>query len=428
MVKNVLKNVLDEQLNLIKPGKDVLREIKKITDEFTKTLERNLNEETPDTEVFVGGSFAKGTLVKKDKYDVDIFVRFDHRIDNISLLLGDSLVKTCKSREFKLEKIHGSRDYFKVYSTDNDFYFEIIPVSKIKKAREERNVTDLSYFHVSYVKRKAKKILDDILLAKTFCQANKIYGAESYIKGFSGYALECLIIHYGGFEKMLKGLSKVENKLVVDIENRYKKNDVFFEINESKLGSPVILVDPTYKERNALASLSQETFDRFKKSAISFLKNPNIKFFEKSSIDVKKMIRKANKNKFEFLNLELETDKQTGDIAGTKLKKFSDMLILELSKYFHIKEKEFEYNEEKSAEVFLMLKSKKEIIRIGPPLKMKKHVKSFKKEHRKTYEKGGYLHTKIKVDFSGKDFCKDYSKKYSKKLKEMSVINLKIIN
>ena len=32
-----------------------------------------------DAEIFVGGSFAKKTLIKKEKYDVDIFVRFDKK-------------------------------------------------------------------------------------------------------------------------------------------------------------------------------------------------------------------------------------------------------------------------------------------------------------------------------------------------------------
>ena len=34
-----------------------------------------------DAEVFVGGSYAKNTMIKKDSYDIDIFLRFskDHK-------------------------------------------------------------------------------------------------------------------------------------------------------------------------------------------------------------------------------------------------------------------------------------------------------------------------------------------------------------
>ena len=36
-------------------------------------------------------------------------------------------------------------------------------------------------------------------------------------------------------------------------------------LNASKLNSPIILIDPTYKQRNTLAALSNETFENFKK-------------------------------------------------------------------------------------------------------------------------------------------------------------------
>ena len=59
-------------------------------------------------------------------------------------------------------------------------------------------------------KKKIKgKILDEIRLAKAFCHANGCYGAESYIKGFSGYALELLVYHYGSFQKFVKAITKL---------------------------------------------------------------------------------------------------------------------------------------------------------------------------------------------------------------------------
>ena len=101
---------------------------------------------------------------------------------------------TCKKLNLKLERLHGSRDYFRAYVKNKNMYFEVIPVAKIKKVHEERNVTDLSFFHVPYVKRKIRGHEDELLLAKTFYHAQKVYGAETYVRGFSGYALECLII------------------------------------------------------------------------------------------------------------------------------------------------------------------------------------------------------------------------------------------
>ena len=73
----------------------------------------------------------------------------------------------------------------------------------IKKGSDALNVTDFSPLHVDWVNKNVKRLRDDIRLAKRFCKVNKLYGAESYIRGFSGYALELLISYYGGFLRFL---------------------------------------------------------------------------------------------------------------------------------------------------------------------------------------------------------------------------------
>jgi len=382
-------------------------------------------------DVFIGGSFAKGTLVRKDKYDVDVLVRFNWRYDNISDLLEEPLKRVCKKLDLRFERLHGSRDYFRAYIKDKTAYFEVIPVTKIKNPKEEKNVTDLSYFHVPYVKRKIKGLENELLLAKTFCHAQKVYGAESYIQGFSGYALECLTIHYKSFEKMLKELVKVKlgERLVIDVEKHYKrKNDIFFELNENKLHSPVILIDPTYKERNALASLGHDTFGRFQKVAKAFLKKPSKRFFIEKPIDIDSMKKRAKRNKAEFLHVLIKTNKQPGDIAGTKLKKFHYLLEREVRKYFKLIHHEFQYDEKQGAGVYMIVKSKKEVVRIGPPLHMKKHVRAFKKEHRSTYEKNKFIHSKIKVNFTANSYFDVWKKDRSNKrmMGEMSIIGMKV--
>jgi tRNA nucleotidyltransferase (CCA-adding enzyme) len=93
-------------------------------------------------------------------------------------------------------------------------------VKKISKPKEAENITDLSYSHVNYIKKriKNKKILDEIRIAKAFCYATNTYGAESYIGGFSGYAIELLVYHYGSFLKFIKAISKLDGKKeIIDI-------------------------------------------------------------------------------------------------------------------------------------------------------------------------------------------------------------------
>jgi tRNA nucleotidyltransferase (CCA-adding enzyme) len=395
--------------------------LKKETEQFLKLLEKYLGEEKIDADVFLGGSFAKGTLAKSDNYDADIFVRFDWKYENLSDLLEIVLKKMGKNEKFSFRRLHGSRDYFMVQKNEQ-LFFEIIPVTRIKNVKEARNVTDLSYFHVNYVKKNLNEnSRKQLALAKKFFKANEFYGAESYIRGFSGYGLECLIIYYGSFEKMIKELSKIkdnERKIIDPAKHYKKKENVFFELNESKMHGPIILIDPTWKERNVLASLNRETFAKFQKVAGQFLKKPSKSYFEERAADGKVLKKDATKKKAEFLHVTLKTDRQEGDIAGTKMKKFSDFLIGNISKFFDVLGKEFFYSGEgANAELYVVLTPKKEFIRAGPPIGKKKDALRFKKKNKNVFAKSGALYSKIKINFSGREFLQGWIKSKEGKLK-----------
>lgn len=411
------------------PDKKTLAGIKRDVEGIVSKLREELKKAKISAEVFVGGSFAKGTLIKGEFYDIDIFVRFDWRLKDISKFLGKIVRSAAKRAKLKLETLHGSRDYFRMIR--KDAIYEIVPVVKIKKPREARNVTDLSYFHVNYVKKKfSDRLRRELVLAKQFCKAQRVYGAESYISGFSGYALECLIIQYKSFEKMLRELSKIKlgDRIVIDPKKAYKrKNDVLFEMNESKLSGPIILVDPTWRERNVLAALSRETFAKFQEAAKRFLRKPSGDFFIIKRFDEKIFRGKAKKSRAEFVKIELKTDRQPGDIAGTKMKKFSNYIVNEVSRYFDIVGREFEYSGESKATLYLAAKSKKVIVRGGPPKAMEKAAKEFKKRNKNVFEKNGRLYSKIKINFTAKKFLRDFSKKFSKTVKAMGISKSRLL-
>ncbi|MEK6898324.1 MAG: nucleotidyltransferase domain-containing protein [Nanoarchaeota archaeon] len=429
--------VLKEALGKVKPEKEEMELLNKLLKEFIFKLGKNLKQSRLNAEIFVGGSFAKGTIIKKDIYDADIFLRFKKGKENISELTEKML------KGIGHEKVHGSRDYFKV-KIDENFLIEIIPVIKIKNPKEAENVTDMSYSHVYYVKKKIKgKILDEIRLAKAFCHANGCYGAESYIKGFSGYALELLVYHYGSFQKFVKAITKInqdknsrirstspklgQSKEIIDIEKHFKnKQEILMNLNDAKLQSPIVLIDPTYKQRNVLAALSMETFLRFKKICNEFLKKPNAKFFEIKKTDAEKIKRESERKKLEFVSLTIKTDKQEGDIAGSKLLKFYNHLENEIDRFFEIKKKYFEYNKKESANCFFSVKNKNEITLNGPAINDKKNKERFIKTHKNTFIKKGRIFAKEKINFSLKDFLMKWEKKNRKKMGEMSVSGLEI--
>jgi tRNA nucleotidyltransferase (CCA-adding enzyme) len=409
------------------PSENELTTLKNKTRDLVLLIQKKIKEEKIGAEIFVGGSLAKGTLVRKKINDVDLFVRFELKHEGISELLENVLLEVSKEAGYEMKRLHGSRDYFTL-KKGSDLIFEIIPVRKISSPKKADNITDLSYFHVNYVKKhiKNRKKANETVLAKAFANGCGVYGAESYINGFSGYGLECLIIYYGSFEKMARSLVKVSEKIIIDPEKRYKqKKDIFLNVNESRLQSPIILIDPTWSERNVLAALSCESFWKFQKALREFLKKPSPKFFEKKDkVDEKKLGEFAKNQGAEILKLNIETDRPEGDIAGTKLKKFYNLLINELNEDFLIEKEEFYYLGGKTAEAFFVLSPKKEKIAVGPFLTMKEHVAAFRKRHRGVFEKDGRLYAKEKLNVSVGKFIKKYKRKNENKIKEMGITGI----
>ncbi|MEM4246893.1 MAG: nucleotidyltransferase domain-containing protein, partial [Candidatus Woesearchaeota archaeon] len=172
----MLKEVLAE----ITPDKEERKSTLKIVKNFLKNLNSSLKKNRFAAKAILGGSYAKDTWLKGD-YDVDVFVRFSlkYKGKDLSKMLEKALTP------WNAERVHGSRDYFWVHK--KQFKFEIIPVLEIKKANDAENVTDFSPLHVKWVNKNGKKYKGDIRLFKKFCKAQGVYGAESYIRGFSGH-------------------------------------------------------------------------------------------------------------------------------------------------------------------------------------------------------------------------------------------------
>ena len=152
-VSQILKTVSVK----INPSEEEVNSINKFLKSFKEEVSRKFKSLGVDVDIFVGGSFAKNTVIKKDCYDVDIFLRFSDD-KNIS----EQTAKVLKKIE-GFSVIHGSRDYFNI-KAGRDFFIEVIPVKKVKSPKESENITDLSYSHVNYIKRKLKnkRIIDEL--------------------------------------------------------------------------------------------------------------------------------------------------------------------------------------------------------------------------------------------------------------------------
>lgn len=413
-----IKDILREELVLISPSKMELEELNKLTLEVIKEINSKIKKLKIKASVFIGGSFAKKTIIKKNKYDIDLFIRFNKKYEEKELArLLSKLVPN------KSEKLHGSRDYFRL-KVNEGLEFEIIPVVEISKPSEARNITDLSYFHVKYITRKIsknKKLADEIKIAKAFTHYQDCYGAESYIRGFSGYGLEILISHYKGFVNFIKAIAKSEpgKRIFLDPEKAYKNNqEIMLKMNESKLNSPIVLIDPTFSDRNALAGLSDECLEKFRVVCINFLKKPSLDFFK--SID--KEIEFEKKHSKKLIKFEVKSNRQAGDIAGTKIRKFYEYFIKQAQRYFEILDSSFVYNEATNVGKILFVGNLKNKLEFRGPLKsMEEQLKLFKKEHKKIIFKNNIAWAYEENFKSFSEFLKFFKSKNKKVIESMSV-------
>ena len=402
-------------------GMEKEKELKKKTTSLVSLLTKELARKKIKGGVFVGGSFAKGTLMRQETYDVDIFVRFLPMKKNMSLVLEQVVLGISKQMGKQMIRIHGSRDYFSI--VDGEVHFEIIPVLKIRKSGEMENVTDLSYFHVKYVTKKINRAIQrEIVLAKAFCAAAGVYGAESYIQGFSGYALECLLIHYKRFKTFLEKMSKIEEQVIIDPMKQYSSiNEVKLQMNEARLKGPLVVVDPTNRERNVTAALSWESFFKFQQVARAFLKKPAVSYFTPT-----KRILKAGRGT-QHLRIHLSTDRQAGDIAGTKLSKFFRYLAREIEKHYQLIDKDFEYGGGADALGELLVKAKEEVLRKGPPVSMVEAVASFKKKHRTTIVKEGVLYARMEPPGDGKEWLRRWIAHTKSVIGAMGITDVRVL-
>lgn len=368
----------------IAPSKQEVIKLNSIINEFIKKIK------IKDAKVILGGSGAKNTWLSGTT-DVDIFIKFNYlkykNNPNISKLLEKYLRKSFK----KIALLHGSRDYFQI--NFKNYTFEIIPILDIRKASQAKNITDISPLHITWVRKNIKNLADEIRLVKQFCKANNIYGAESYIGGFSGYVLEILIIHYGSFKNLMKNAVNWRPYHVIDTMH-YHKNAIS-TINKSKI-SPLILIDPVQKERNAAAALTFEKFNKFKQLCQSYLKNPSDKFFQQEIISIPSLKKKAKNNR--LLIIEATPQDNKIDIAGAKLLKTFNFIKKQLIyNNFKIHYSYWQFNKKAAFYIITDKSLPKQIKHYGPLLKQEFHLKRFKQvwKNYKLYKENNHAYVKI---------------------------------
>ncbi len=361
-----MKSFLEVKNAVLKKIKPSIEEYN-ITNSIVNEFKSKIESELLDIEFFLGGSFSKDTWLSKSK-DIDVFLRFDKKKyfgKDISKIAYNILKKHFDN----VVVLHGSRNYFNIVF--KNLNFEVIPVFKINSFEEKENIMDVSPLHVLYVNKNLKN-KDDVRFLKYFLKQNFLYGAESYIQGFSGYVCELLIIYYDTVENFFENVLEWKDEVFIDIENYYNNILEAKKVLKDKWNC-LTIVDPVQKDRNASKGLDKKNFEKFKILVKNFYKNPSLKFFE-----VKKKVLKKP-----YFKIFLEGKNNKKDVSASMLKKIVFFILKSAEKEgFLIEDFFYEYDEEKNVMV-LNLKTNFEIKKLykGPNLKFKSAVENFKKKH-----------------------------------------------
>lgn len=285
---------------------------------FTKTkLHNEFHQQKIAAEVIVGGSTAKDTWLAGN-YDIDFFVKFDkkHEADS-SVYLKKAVSKVFK----RITVLQGSREYYQ--AKYKNFNLEFVPVLAIDSPVDAKNSMDASVFHINYIKRQVEKnpsLANQVRLFKAFAYSANVYGAETFIAGFSGYAIELLMTHYKTFWNMVNELNKAHPRIYIDLEHYYKTNqETEKALGEAKIRSPIILVDPVLKNRNAAAALNYNTFAKFLLAIRLFKRKPSAEFFKYKPAKLAELVKSSRKRGTILVYEKLKKPAEKEDVYFAKL-------------------------------------------------------------------------------------------------------------
>jgi tRNA nucleotidyltransferase (CCA-adding enzyme) len=275
-----INGVTSQALQLCQPSPKDVQRLTEIADEAMKLVRQYSSPMI--TDVVFGGSFAKGTWLKREDAhdknrtseecaDIDIFIKIDvslqyEEFDELAKKIGKQSLS-----EYNPRLRYSSHPYVEAYVKGTRV--NVVPCYDVEKGKW-KSAADRSPFHTEYIKAN----LDDekknqVRLLKKFFKSIGVYGSEIATSGFSGYVTEILILKYGSLESVLKSISNIrKDKNVIAIG---KFDEDILKLFESQL----VIIDPIDSRRNLGTAISAENVGKAVLAARAFLEKPSLDFF-----------------------------------------------------------------------------------------------------------------------------------------------------
>jgi tRNA nucleotidyltransferase (CCA-adding enzyme) len=407
MLNVMAKQPLSDVLSAIKPDPKQMRE----EVDFAERLLKRIASKAPrGCDVVLTGSIAKRTFLK-DRRDIDIFVLFDRSFPREEL---EPTIKKLVSKAFPrvgYQLSYAEHPYARFHYEGRRI--DLVPAYKITKAAQRVSAVDRSVLHTRFIKKSLKAAQrDDVLLLKQFLISNELYGAEIKVEGFSGYLCELLILQHGGFMRLVRAAAKWKAPVFMDVGKLYIKKEIPGAME--RFGH-LTAIDPTDKDRNVAAAVSEKNLRRFTILCRAFLKKPSKEHFFRKPETFEQKLSKVRVGTG-FL-LSMPRPNVVDDVLWGQLHRM--MRQMEDSLEDFSPKKMLAEDTQHLVRIAMFLDKDKlpsKILVQGPPLEMKEHMKKFRKKHPKArFKKSkGKLYAEVKRPVTDartaiKKFLKEFS-------------------
>lgn len=253
----------EKVLARLRPGEDERRHVGDVARRLVKEIDRS-----GDASGMVVGSVARDTWVSGDR-DLDIFLLFPTTLTREELeAVGLSLARAIAEKFANgYQEKYAEHPYINVNIEGLDV--DLVPCYAVASATGIMSAVDRTPFHTRFIRERIRDYIDDVLLLKQFAKTGGVYGSDQMTEGFSGYLCELLVLHYGGFHRLLQAASGWRPGTIIEIIGSRTK----------EFSEPLVFVDPVDPGRNVSASVSLTRMYEFVELARGYLEKPSICFY-----------------------------------------------------------------------------------------------------------------------------------------------------
>lgn len=264
-----IAEIRNEILKRVRPTPEEKTKLETVRKEIIDDIVRIAKEEKQCDIIPLSVGSAERNTWLHGNHDIDVFISYPEETPMEEFYEKSSrMLKEMAKTGETWEDRHSEHPY--IHIQKEGFEVDIVPCFRVKSGADIKSAVDRTPFHCAFIKENMNGLEEDVLILKQFMKGTGVYGSEVRNGGFSGYLTEILVIYYGGFESVLEHAAKWNYGTRIDIAAHGT------ETHEH----PLVVIDPTDPKRNVAAALSLTKYALFIDRARTFLKNPELGFFE----------------------------------------------------------------------------------------------------------------------------------------------------